>query len=114
MDAVTRGVIARGPAPVLFVVRDDPWVQSAPGFPCALCYWRDKVHAQPGHIAPRDRMRTQVGHAPIGQAKKARRDADRCVELWHPRSMSSRLQNQLGMSGSPDSMSTSSNATNHP
>jgi hypothetical protein len=63
-------------------------------------------------------MRTQVGHAPIGQAKKAHRDADRCVEmrekLWHPRSMSSRLQNQLGMSEPPDSMSTSSKATNHP
>src|SRR5258708_31485797 len=38
-----------------------PRVQRAPGFPCALCPWRDKVHAHLGRLAPRDRARLPVG-----------------------------------------------------
>ena len=45
--------------PVLFVARD-PWVQSAPGFPCALYLWRDEVDAQPGRLVPRDRENTSA------------------------------------------------------
>jgi hypothetical protein len=31
-----------------------PRVQRAPGFPCALCLWRDKVPANLGRVAPRE------------------------------------------------------------
>ena len=32
-----------------------PRVQQAPGIPCSLCCWRDKVHANLGRIVPRER-----------------------------------------------------------
>src|SRR5690242_2183198 len=58
-----------GPTPVLFVARD-PWVQPAPGFPCALCYRGGWKVTQSSDATRRENANSY----PLSTVKKSRDD----------------------------------------